>query len=116
MVVNAFLVDDSSLPREGGLVNDIAFTSLRGLQFGPAEWALFGDNALISASVVPMLAEGVQHHHGTTKTLVAYEAQLIMYCPQMVDNSPLILSVLATPQAVGKTGKMPEGIGIMDPL
>ena len=26
MAVNAFFVEDSSLPREGGLVNDIAFT------------------------------------------------------------------------------------------
>ena len=86
------------------------------LWIGQAEWALSGDNALISASVVPMLAEGVQCHHGTTKTLVAYEAQLIMYCPQVVDDGPLVLSILATPRAVSITGKMPEGIGIMDPL
>ena len=34
MVVSAFFVEDSSLPREGGLVNDIAFTSLGRLQIG----------------------------------------------------------------------------------
>ena len=39
-----------------------------------------------------------------------------MYCPQVVDDGPLILSVFATPQAVRITGKMPEGIGIMNPL
>ena len=63
-------------------------------------WALSGDNALISASVVPMLVEGVRCHCGTTKTLVTYEAQLIMYCPQVVDDGPLILSGFAAPRAV----------------
>ena len=63
-----------------------------------------------------MLMEGVQHHCRTTETLVTYEAQLIMYCPQVVDDGPLILSVFATPQAVSITGKMLEGIGIMNPL
>ena len=29
------------------------------LQIGQVEWALSGDNALISASVAPMLVEGV---------------------------------------------------------
>ena len=104
-LVNAFFIKDSSLPRDGGLVNDIAFTSLGGLWFGLAEWALFGDNALISASVVPMSAEGVRHHCGTTETLVTYEAQVIMYCPQVVDDGPLVLSVLAVPRAVSITGE-----------
>ena len=63
-----------------------------------------------------MSAEGVQRYCRTTETLVAYKAQLIMYCPQVVDNGPLVLSVFATPQAVSITGKMPEGIGIMNPL
>ena len=63
-----------------------------------------------------MLAEGVQHHHGTTETLVTYEAQLVMYCPQVVDDGPLILSVFSTPRAVSVTGKMLEGIRVMDPL
>ena len=39
-----------------------------------------------------------------------------MYCPQVVDDGPLILSILATPRAVSITGKMPEDIGVMDPL
>ena len=81
-----------------------------------AEWALSGDNALISASVAPMLVQGVQHHRGTTETLITYKVQLIMYCPKVVDDGPLVLSILAAPQAVGITGKMPGGIGIMDPL
>ena len=59
MAVNPFFPEDSSLPKEGGLVNDIAFTSLGRLWIGQAEWALSGDNALICASVVPMSAEGV---------------------------------------------------------
>ena len=116
MAVNTFFVKDSGLPREGGLVNDIAFTSLGRLQIGQAEWALCGDNALICASVATMLAEGVQCHHGTTEILVACEAQLIMYCPQVVDNGHLILSVLAAPRAVSITSEMPEGIRVMDPL
>ena len=59
MAVNAFFVKDAGLPREGGLVNDIAFTSLDGLWIGQAEWALSGGNALICASVASMSAEGV---------------------------------------------------------
>ena len=39
MTVNAFFIKDSGLPREGGLVNNIAFTSLGRLQIGQAEWA-----------------------------------------------------------------------------
>ena len=39
-----------------------------------------------------------------------------MYCPQVVDDGPLILSIFATPQAVSITSKMLEGIGIMNPL
>ena len=89
---------------------------LGGSHGGPAEWALPWDNTLICAGVASMSAEGVQCHRGTTETLVAYEAQLIMYCPQVVDDSPLILSVFATPWAVCITSKMLEGIGIMNPL
>ena len=63
-----------------------------------------------------MTVEGVQHHHRTTKTLVTYEAQLIMYCPQVVDDGPLVLSIFATPRAVSITGKMPEAIRIMNPF
>ena len=116
MVVNAFFIEDSGLPREGGLVNDIAFTSLGRLQIGQAEWALSGGNALICASMVSMLAEGVWHHCGTTETLVTHEAQPVMYCPQVVNDGSLILSLLPTPRAVSVTGKMPEGIGVVDPL
>ena len=58
-MVNAFFVKDSGLPGEGGLVNDITFTSLGGIWIGQAEWALSGGNALISASMASMLAEGV---------------------------------------------------------
>ena len=39
-----------------------------------------------------------------------------MYCPQVVDDGPLVLSVLSAPRAVSVTGKMPEGIGVMDPF
>ena len=63
-----------------------------------------------------MSAEGVQHHRRTSETLVTYEAQLIMYCPQVVDDGPLILSIFATPQAVPITSEMLEGIGIMNPF
>ena len=64
----------------------------------------------------PWSVEGVRCHRGTTETLVANEAQPIMYCPQVVDDGPLVLSILSAPRAVGVTGKMPEGIGVMDPL
>ena len=63
-----------------------------------------------------MLAEGIQCHCRASKTLVTYEAQLIMYCPQVVDNGPLILSIFAAPQAVSITSETPEGIGIMNPF
>ena len=59
MAVNAFFIEDSDLPKEGGLVNNIAFTSLGGLWIGQAGWALSGDNALTCASMVSMLVEGV---------------------------------------------------------
>ena len=39
-----------------------------------------------------------------------------MYCPQVVDDGPLVLSILATPGAVSITGKMPKGIRVMNPL
>ena len=39
-----------------------------------------------------------------------------MYCPQVVDDSPLILSVFAAPQAVSITSEMLEGIGIVNPF
>ena len=86
------------------------------LQIEQAECALFRDSTLISASMVPMSVEGVRCHCGTTETLVTYEAQLIMYCPQVVDNGALVLSILATPWVVSITGKTLEGIRIMDPL
>ena len=37
-----------------------------------------------------------------------------MYCPQVVDDGPLILSIFAAPWAVSITGKMLEGIGIIE--
>ena len=78
-------------------------------------WTL-GDNALICAGVVSMLVEGIQCYRGTSETLVTYEAQLIMHCPQVVDDGPLILSVFATPQAVSISGEIPEGFAIMNPF
>ena len=39
-----------------------------------------------------------------------------MYCPKVVDNGPFVLSVFATLRAVSITGKMPEGIGIVNPF
>ena len=80
-MVNTFYVENSGLPREGGLINNISFTSLGGPQIGQAGWALSGDDALICAGMVSMLVEGVQCHRGTTETLVTYEAQFIMYHP-----------------------------------
>ena len=72
------------------------------------------ETALISTGVASMSVEGIQHHCRTSETLVAYKAQLIMYCPQVVDDGPLILSVFATPWAVSITSKMPKGIGIVN--
>ena len=116
MAVNAFFIEDAGLPREGVLVNVITFTSLGGLWVGQAEWTLSGDNALICASMASMLAEGVRCHCGTIETLVTNESQPVMYCPQVVNDGPLVLSILSTPRAVSITGKMLEGIGVMDPL
>ena len=83
---------------------------------GPAERALSRDNTLISTGVASKLVEGIQHHRRTSKTLVAYKAQLVLYCPQVVDDGPLILSIFAAPWAVSITGEMLEGIGIMNPF
>ena len=116
MAVNAFFVEDAGLPREGVLVNNIAFTSLGRLWVRQAECTLSGDNALICASMVSMLVKGVQHHHGTTETLVTNETQPVMYYPQVVDDGPLILSILSTPRAVSITGKTLDGIGVVDSL
>ena len=63
-----------------------------------------------------MLLEGIRHHCRTSETLVTYEAQLIMYCPQVVDDGPLVLSVFAAPWAVSITGETLEGNGIMNPF
>ena len=63
-----------------------------------------------------MSAEGIQHHSRTTKALVTYEAQLVMYHSQVIDDGPFILSILCTPRTVGITGKMLKGIGVMDPF
>ena len=98
MAVNAFFIKDAGLPREGGLVNDITFTSLGRLQVRQAEWALSGDNALIYASMASMSAEGVQHHCGTTEALVTNETQPVMYHPQVVNEGPLVLSILSAHQ------------------
>ena len=87
-----------------------------GHQCLPREGGPVDDTALISTGVVSMLAEGIQHHCRTSETLVTYKAQLIMYCPQVVDDGPLVLSVFAAPQAVSITGEMPEGIGIVNPF
>ena len=80
------------------------------------EGGLVDDTALLSTGVVCMSAEGIRCHRRTSKTLVAYEAQLIVYCPQVDNNGPLILSVFAAPWAVSVTSKMPEGIRIMNPF
>ena len=77
---------------------------------------LVDDTALIGTVVASMSAEGIRHHHRTSETLVAYEPQLVMYCPQVVDNGPFVLSIFATPWAVSITGKTPEGIRIMNPF
>ena len=39
-----------------------------------------------------------------------------MYCPQVINDGSLVLSILSTPRAVSVTSKMPEGIGVMDPF
>ena len=66
--------------------------------------------------MVSMSVEGVQHHCGTTETLVAHEVQPVMYGCQVVNDGSLVLPILPAPRAVSVTGKMPEGIGVMDPL
>ena len=68
MAVNAFFIKNSGLPREGGLIHNIAFTSLGRLWIRQAEWALSGGIALICASMASMSAEGVtmgqqKHYH-----------------------------------------------------
>ena len=81
------------------------------------EGGLVDDTTLIGTVVASMAAEGIQHHCRTSETLVTYEPQLIMHhCPKVVDDSPFVLSIFAAPQAVSITGKMPEGIGIMNPF
>ena len=106
-MVNTFFVEDAGLPRGGGLVNGITFTSWGRLQIRQAECALSGDNTFICGGMASMSLEGVQCHHGITEALVANETQPVMYHPQVIHDSPLILSVFAEPRAVSITGKMP---------
>ena len=54
------------------------------------------DTALISTGVASVSVQRASDiTAGHPKTLVTYEAQLIMYCPQVVDDGPLVLSVFA---------------------
>ena len=63
-----------------------------------------------------MSAESVRHYSGATEALVTYEAQLVVHHSQVIDDGSLILSIFSTPRAVRVTSKMPEGIGVMNPL
>ena len=72
--------------------------------------------ALICTGMASMSAEGIQCYSRTTEAPVAYEAKLVMYHPQVIDDGPLILSIFSVPRAVGITGKLPKGIGVINPL
>ena len=48
--------------------------------------------------------------------MVTHEAQPVIYCPQVVNDGSLILPILPSPRAVIVTGKMLEGIRVVDPL
>ena len=77
---------------------------------------LVDDTTLIGTVVMSMVVEGIRCQCRTSETLVAYEPQLIMHCPKVVDDSPFVLSIFAAPQAVSITGEMPKGIRIMNPF
>ena len=100
---------------KGGPVDDIAFTFWVDPRLGQLSGPL-GGTPLISTGVASMSAEGIRHHCRTSETLVACKAQLIMYCPQVVDDGSLVLSVFTAPWAVSITSEMPESIGIMNPF
>ena len=80
------------------------------------EGGLVDDTTLVGTVVASMVAEGIGHHCRTSETLVTYEPQLIMHRPKVVDDGPFILSIFAAPQAVSITGKMLEGIRIVNPF
>ena len=86
------------------------------LQVGGKLSALPGCNALIYTGEAAMSAESVQHCCGAIEALVAYEAQLVVHCSQVIDDGPLILSVFSTAWAVRVTGKALEGLRVMNPL
>ena len=52
--------------------------------------------------LLAMVADGLQCDGWTAKTFLTYETQLVMHCPQVVDNSTFILNLIPTPGAVGQ--------------
>ena len=75
-----------------------------------------GGRALISTVDVAMPVESVCCHCRAAKASVANESYLIMCCSEVIHDGPLILLQFPTPQAVHESGKVLEGLRVMDPL
>ena len=61
-----------------------------------------------------MALDSLRCDHGTAEALLVNQAQLVMCCPQMVDDSSFVLPFLTTPQAMGYPIEMMECIGVVD--
>ena len=48
-----------------------------------------------------MVANGLQCDRQAAKTFFAHEAQFVMHCLQVIDDSTLVLAHLSAPGAVG---------------
>ena len=74
---------------------------------------------LISCQVLAVLAmmmHGIWTSHEKVGASVAYQSQLVMHDPQVIDDSLLILPLLATPGTECQTAMMVESIRGMDVL
>ena len=49
-----------------------------------------------------MAVDGLQLNEEAAEAFLTYKAQLVMHCPQVVDNGALILTLFPTPGAVGQ--------------
>ena len=61
-----------------------------------------------------MALDGLGCNKGTAEALLTHQAQLVVPCPQIVDNSSLILPFLPTPWTVGYPIESMEGVRMVD--
>ena len=66
------------------------------------------------AGLLTMVLDGLRCDQGTAKALLAHQTQLVVHHQQMVDDHPIILPFLPTPQTVGYPIETTECIRMAD--